>query len=152
MLPRWLSGKELVCNTGDLGSIPGSGRSSGGANDNPLQYSCLENPMDRGTWWATVCRVAKSRTWLNDWACLHTVIHICCVGIMVSVGLYLSKNQLSGEIYAVFQLLCCWNPVSFFFYENFHGVFQVLAGNKSENIIYLYSVKTPKKWVYLSFV
>ena len=46
-------------DTGDAGSIPGSGRSSGGGNGNPLQYSCLENPMDRGAWWATIRRVAK---------------------------------------------------------------------------------------------
>ena len=46
--------KESACNTGDPGSIPGLGRSSGGRHGNPLQYSCLENPMDRGTWWATV--------------------------------------------------------------------------------------------------
>ena len=46
----------------DAGSIPGSGRSSGGGNGNPLQYSCLENPMDRGAWWATVHSVSKSRT------------------------------------------------------------------------------------------
>ena len=45
---RWLSGKESTCNAGDAGSIPGSGRSPGGGNGNPLQYSCLENPMDRG--------------------------------------------------------------------------------------------------------
>ena len=48
--------------TGDTGSIPGSGRSPGGGNGNPLQYSCLENPVDRGVWQATVLRVAKSRT------------------------------------------------------------------------------------------
>ena len=46
----------------DMGLIPGSGRSSGGGNGHPLQYSCLENFMDRGDWWATVCGVAKSRT------------------------------------------------------------------------------------------
>ena len=46
----------------DAGSIPGLGRSPGGGHGNPLQYSCLENPMDRGAWWATVHRVAKSRT------------------------------------------------------------------------------------------
>ena len=46
----------------DLGSIPGSGRSPGGGNGNPLQYSCLENPMDRGAWWATVHGVAESDT------------------------------------------------------------------------------------------
>ena len=43
-----------TCNAGDLGLIPGSGRSPGGGRDNPLQYSCLENPVDRGAWWATV--------------------------------------------------------------------------------------------------
>ena len=47
-------------NVGDLGSIPGSGRSPGEGNDNPLQYSCLENPMDQGAWWATVQGVTKS--------------------------------------------------------------------------------------------
>ena len=49
-------------DAGDLGSIPGSGRSPGEGNGNPLQYSCLENPMDRGAWQATVHRVTKSRT------------------------------------------------------------------------------------------
>ena len=46
--------KRLAYNAGDLGSIPGSGRSSGEGNGNPLHYSCLENPVDRGAWWATV--------------------------------------------------------------------------------------------------
>ena len=46
--------KASACNLGDLGSIPGSGRSPGEGNGNPLQYSCLENPMDGGAWWATV--------------------------------------------------------------------------------------------------
>ena len=54
--------KCLAYNAGGLGSIPGSGRSSGEGNDNPLQYSCLENPIDRGAWWATVHWVAKSWT------------------------------------------------------------------------------------------
>ena len=49
----------------DTGSIPGSGRSPGGGNGNPLQYCCLENPRDRGAWWATVRGVAKSRTRLS---------------------------------------------------------------------------------------
>ena len=53
-------GKESACNTGDLGSIPGLGRSPGEGNGNPLQYSCPENPMDRGTWRVTVHAVAKS--------------------------------------------------------------------------------------------
>ena len=53
-----LDGKEFAYNAGDLGSIPGSGRSPGEGNGNPLQYSCLENPMDRGHWKATVHGVA----------------------------------------------------------------------------------------------
>ena len=57
--------KKLACNTGDMGSIPGSGRSPGEGNANPLQYSCLENFMDRGAWWATVHEVAKSQTQLT---------------------------------------------------------------------------------------
>ena len=58
-------GKPSACNAGDLDSIPGSGRSPGEGNGNPLQYSCLENPMDGGAWWATVCGVAKSQTRLS---------------------------------------------------------------------------------------
>ena len=61
-LPHWLRGKESSCNAGnagDSGSIPGSGRSPGGGNGNPLQYSCLENPMDRGAWRSIACRGHK---------------------------------------------------------------------------------------------
>ena len=58
--------KVSACNAGDLGLIPGSGRSPGEGNGTPLQYSCLENPMDRGAWWATVHGVAKSQTRLRD--------------------------------------------------------------------------------------
>ena len=62
-------------DAGDVGSIPVSGRSSGVGNGNLLQYSCLENPMDRAAWQATVHRVAKSWTHLSNWACSHAVIH-----------------------------------------------------------------------------
>ena len=58
--------KASACNAGDLGSIPGSGRSPGEGNGNPLQCSCLGNPMDRGAWWATVHRVTKSQTQLSN--------------------------------------------------------------------------------------
>ena len=58
--------KVAACNAGDLGSIPGLGRSPGEGNGNPLQYSCLENPMDEGAWWATVHGAAKSWTRLSD--------------------------------------------------------------------------------------
>ena len=63
--------KSLPASAGDprdVGSILGWGRSPGEGNSNPLQYSCLENSMDRGAWWATVHRVSGSRTWLSNWA------------------------------------------------------------------------------------
>ena len=63
--PHDSDGKESTCNAGDLGSIPGLGRSPGGGNDNTLQYSCLENPMDRGAWWVTV---HGSQRVGHDWA------------------------------------------------------------------------------------
>jgi len=64
--PHSSLGKESACNAGDLGLIPGSGRSPGEGNGNLLQYSCLENPMDRGAWQATVHGVAKSQTRLSE--------------------------------------------------------------------------------------
>ena len=72
-LPWWLSGKESTCNagaTGNAGLIPELGRSLQGGYGNLLQYSCLENPMDRGAWQATVHGVTKSRTWLK-WLSMH---------------------------------------------------------------------------------
>ena len=60
--PGGSDGKLSACKVGDPGSIPGSGRSSGERNDNPLQYSCLENPMDRGAWRATAHGVEKNLT------------------------------------------------------------------------------------------
>ena len=63
--------KASAYNVGDQGSIPGSGRPPGEGNGNPLQYSCLENPMDGGAWRATVHGVAKSQTRLSDLTSLH---------------------------------------------------------------------------------
>ena len=65
-LPWLLSGEESACQTEDTGSIPGSERSPGEGNGNPLQYFRLGNPMDRGAWQATVCGVAKSQTRLSE--------------------------------------------------------------------------------------
>ena len=67
--PGGSDSKEFAANSGDArdkSSIPGSGRSPGEGNGNPLQYSCLKNPMARGAWWATVHGVAKSQTGLRD--------------------------------------------------------------------------------------
>ena len=100
--PGSSAGKESACNAGDLSLIPGSGRSPSEGkgyplqyswvslvvqtvknlpamrerHGNPLQYSCLENPMDRGAWWVTVHRVMKCKTRLNNWA--HTWTHLSC--------------------------------------------------------------------------
>ena len=68
--PGGSDGKASAYNTGNTGSLPGSGRSPGEGNGTPLQYSCLENPMDGGAWWATVHRVSNSRTQLSDFASL----------------------------------------------------------------------------------
>ena len=65
--PGGSDGEESACNAGDLGSIPGSGRCPREGSSYPLQYSCLENSMDRGAWWATVHGVAKSQTRLSAW-------------------------------------------------------------------------------------
>ena len=58
--------KHLPASAGDTGSIPGSGRSPGEGHGNPIQYSCLENPMERGAWWGTVFGVSKSQTQLKQ--------------------------------------------------------------------------------------
>ena len=75
--------KKLPSNEGDardMGSIPGSGRSPGGRHGNPLQYSCLENPRDRGVWQATDHRVAKSRTQLKR---LSSHVQMCVIYVSV---------------------------------------------------------------------
>ena len=83
--PVGSDGKEYACNAGDLGLILKSGRSSGEGNDYPLQYSCLENPMDRGAWGTTVHGVAKSQTGPSD-SHTHTHIHTRSSLTSLSVG------------------------------------------------------------------
>ena len=71
-LPWWLSGKESSCSVGDSGSIPGPGRSPRGGLGNPLQCSCLENPIDRGAWWTIVHGITESQTQLKGLNAQHT--------------------------------------------------------------------------------
>ena len=91
LLP-WLRGKEPTCNTGDtddVRSIPGLGRSPGGGHGNPLQYSCLENPMDRGIWQATVHRIARSCQVKKLCACTqprHSTRYGCCMNNRTKEG------------------------------------------------------------------
>ena len=92
--------KNLSANAGDIrdeGLIPGLGRSPGRGNGNPLQCSCLENPMETGAWWATVHRVAKSWTWLK-WLSTHTVP-------------VLMKHMLLFSCYSGSNLQKNWTPL-----------------------------------------
>ena len=87
-LPQWLSGKESTCNAGDTedaGLIPGSGRSPGGGHSNPVQYSCLENPIDRGAWRTTIHGVAKSWLQLKG---LSTHTHTLYIYIYIYIYIY----------------------------------------------------------------
>ena len=78
--PGGSDGKESSCNAGDASLIPGSGKSSGEENSTQLEYSCLENFMDRGSWWATVHGVAKSWTWMSEWrTCMYVGIQFSSV-------------------------------------------------------------------------
>ena len=74
VFPGGSDGKASARNAGDLGSVPGLGRSPGEGNGNPLQYSCLENCMDGGAFWATVHGVTKSRTRLSDFTTSMIVV------------------------------------------------------------------------------
>ena len=94
-LPQWLTSKESSCNAGTAGTrgdmdlIPSSGRSPGGGYGHPLQFSCLENPTDRGVWQAIVHRTAKSQIWLNGLS-MHS--HASSTIYLLSVSFF-SKSK-----------------------------------------------------------
>ena len=96
--PGGLAIEQSSCNVGDLGSIPGLGRSPGEGNGYPLQYSCLENSMDRGTWQAIVHGVAKSRTWLNDFHSTHLSEWISTRRQKISAGEGMEKMEPSCTV------------------------------------------------------
>jgi len=85
-LPGGLDSKESACNTGDLGLIPGSGRSPGEGNGNPLRYSCPGNPMDRGSWWAALHRVMRVKHELVTEQEHHSILPLCIVKAACSVS------------------------------------------------------------------
>ena len=82
--------KNPPANAGEAGLFPGSGRSPGERNGNPLQYSCLENSMDRGAWWATVHGVAKGQTRLSDRVNTHSYLK---VGLKASASSFLLETS-----------------------------------------------------------
>ena len=92
-------GKASAYNAGDPGLIPESGRSPGEGKGNPLQYSCLENPMDRGAWWATIHGVTKSRTRLSDFC--------VCVCFVYSCHLFLTSSASVAAATAAKSLQSC---------------------------------------------
>ena len=101
-------GKESTCKAGDLGLIPGWGRSPGEGNGNPLQCSCLENPMDRGDWWVTVHGGTKSQTQLSDsytHTHTHTHTHTSTLCRRASYNLVLHTPQIHGD-----RSSCTWGP------------------------------------------
>ena len=101
-LPCSSNGKESSCNAEDLDSVSGSGRSSGEGNGNLLQYSCLENPLDRGAWWATICGITKSQTWLSKLTLHYTIRKTKALTIWTVVAKVMSLlfNMLSRFVIA----------------------------------------------------
>ena len=93
--PGGSGGKESACSAGDLGSIPGLGRFPGEGNGNPPQHSCLENSMDRETWWATVHGVTKSQTRLRDVTSLKmSLSHRCQIFYSIASCIMQTWTQL----------------------------------------------------------
>ena len=103
-----------ACNAGDLGSIPGSGRYPGEGNGNPLQYSCLENPMDGEAWQATVHGVAKSRTQLSDFTSLYLYMTRFLAKVLLSNMTYLIQIVIKMLILEITSLVYTWLYLSVF--------------------------------------
>ena len=114
--------KNLPANAGGAGSIPWSGRSPGEGNGNPLQYSCLENPTDRGALWATVHGVAKSQTRLSNWGPFYPApsdwseTTLWVLGLMFLSFIFFLVPFPGREVVPChFELLvvCCWYLVAY---------------------------------------
>ena len=125
-------GKESACNAGDRGSSPGSGRSSGEENGNPLQYSCLGNPMDRGAWWASVYGFTHK----------HRLLLL----------LLFSCFTLSDFLYFPYglqfvRLLCPWNSLGKSTRVGCHALLQGIFLTQGSNPCLLHCRQTPYHWV-----
>ena len=103
IFPFGSAGKESAHNSGDMGLVPGLGRSPGEGNGSPLKYSCLKNPMERGAWWATIHTVAKSHEWAT-W--IWSKYDICSMWMMdtqIPILLCIFFN------WGIIALQCCVN-------------------------------------------
>ena len=97
-------GKASGCHAGDPGSIPGSGRSPGEGNGSSLQYSCLENSMDWGAWWATVRGVAKTQTRLSDFTFFHFSTLYSQLFMTMNSQMILKVKQILNPLLTIFFL------------------------------------------------
>ena len=123
--------KESACNAGDLGSIPGMGRSLGEGNGNPLQCSCLENPMDRGAWRAAVHGVTELD--MTEWLSLSLLLFLLYfLKMLRNTSSIILKNLL--YLFSVFFPVLLFNPSGIYFYV----FFQVSYSYLFLNFIYLF--------------
>ena len=114
--------KNLPVNTGDArdtGLIPARGRYPGVGNGNPLQYTCLENSMDRGAWWATVHGIAKSQTWLSNWGlnillCAYMTIYLPILLLMALCSFQILTVRNNATMNSVVHVVFL---VFFFFFS-----------------------------------
>ena len=125
--------KESPYNVGDLGSIPGLGSFPGGGHGNPFQYSCLENPMDRGAWQATVNGIVRAG---HDWVTehTHTLIHTTVFNLSSEIFLYISEFFLCIGLTKKFMEKPKWTfgPSQYLYFWNSYGpdfglIYHVLA-------------------------
>ena len=116
--PGGSDGKMSDGNAGDLGSIPGSVRSPGEGNGNPLQYSCLENPMDGGAWWATVHGVAKSWTRLSNFTHFTQRASLVAQRVKYLTAMWEIRVQSLGRKYPLEEK---WQPTPVLLPGEFYG-------------------------------
>ena len=150
--PGGIDSKESACSVGDLGSIAGSGRSPAEGNGNPLQYSCLENPMDGGAWQATVHRVTKSQTQLSNFTSVSIIIKTPLSLWIVRVPLSwpplpppLIKGLAEGfqiggfqtQVVRAFSFFSSWSHFSAASWERVPRSYIFLKLHKSESIFIL---------------
>ena len=136
--PGGSDGRESACNAGDLGSIPGSGRSPGQGNGTPLQYSCLKNSMDRGAWWAVVHGVANAA---HNWVANTHILIIICLNVDVFESILL-PNLLSFLVIYIHVFHQIWEVFSYLKKKKFFSAFYSLFSPACLSAVSLQSCPT----------